>query len=134
VRALQAQYKLTPMSKWGKARARMPERRDVYAPADPKTDPLGPWKSLNAMLAENPPPAHHALLLYQFARIGIGAGLDVDEQPEVVRRVLLRAASVGLPLLRQHFLSGVWATQVSGWRYPPPEQGRFGDDYFAARS
>ena len=58
-------------------------------------------RSLNAMLAENPPPAHHALLLDQFARIGIGPGLDVDEQPEVVKRGLLRAASVGMPLLRQ---------------------------------
>ncbi len=129
VRALQQQYKLTPLSKWGKPRARVPQRRAVYAPPDPHQDPLGPWKSLNAMLAENPPPAHHALLLDQFARIGIGPRLDVEAQPEAVRRALIRAAAIGMPLLRQQFLSGDWATVINGWRYPPAEEGRFGDDF-----
>ena len=31
--------------------------------------------------------------------------------------------------LRQQFLSGDWATLVNGWRYPPPNMGRFGDDF-----
>ena len=34
-----------------------------------------------------------------------------------------------MPLLREQFLSGDWATLVNGWRYPPPEEGRFGDDF-----
>ena len=34
-----------------------------------------------------------------------------------------------MPLLRQQFLSGDWATVVNGWRYPPAEEGRFGDDF-----
>ena len=33
VHALQAQYRLTPLSLWGKPGAEVPERRDVYAPA-----------------------------------------------------------------------------------------------------
>ena len=74
----------------------MPERRDVYAPVEPADDPLGPWKTLNAMLAENPPPAHHALVLNQFARIGIGPGLDVEAQPDVVKQGLIRAAAIGM--------------------------------------
>jgi hypothetical protein len=128
-RALQQQYRLTPLSKWGKPNARLSESRDVYAPAEQGTDPLGPWKTLNAMLEENPPPAHHALVLDQFARIGIGPGLDVEAQPEVVKQGLTRAAAIGMALLRQQFLSGDWATVVNGWRYPPPEEGRFGDDF-----
>lgn len=128
-RALQQQYRLTPLSKWGKPRARLQERRDVYAPAEPSRDPLSPWKTLNAMLEENPPPAHHAVVLDQFARIGIGPGLDVEAQPEVVKQGLTRAAAVGMALLRQQFLSGDWATLVNGWRYPPPQEGRFGDDF-----
>jgi len=128
-RALQQQYQLTPLSKWGKPRAKVAERRDVYAPADPRQDPLGPWKTLNAMLAENPPPAHHALVLGQFATIGIGPGLDVEDQPDVVKRGLIRAAAVGMPLLRQQFLSGSWARLINGWRYPPAEEGRLGDDF-----
>ena len=129
VHALQAQYRLTPLSLWGKPGAQVPERRDVYALAQPAQDPLGPWKTLNAMLAENPPPPHHAVLLAQFARIGIGPGLDVDAQPEAVKKGLTRAAMAGMGLLQQQFLSGDWATVVNGWRYPPAEEGRFGDDF-----
>ncbi|WP_169382033.1 DUF1254 domain-containing protein [Pseudonocardia acidicola] len=129
VRALQTQYRLTPLSLWGEPQAVVPPRRDVYAPADVATDPLGPWKTLNAMLAENPPPPHHALLLDQFARIGIGPGLDVGDQPDAVEQGLIRAAAIGMALLKAQFLSGDWATVVNGWRYPPPEEGRFGDDF-----
>lgn len=129
VQRLQKEYHLTPLSRWGKPRGGGPQRRDVYAPADPETDPLAPFKTLNAMLAENPPPAHHDVLLRQFSRIGIGPGLDVEAQPEVVRRELVRAAAVGLPLLHQVFDSGDWATVVNGWRYPGPECGRYGDDF-----
>ena len=88
VQALQAQYRLTPLSLWGKPGATVHERRDVYAPAEAAADPLGPWKTLNAMLAENPPPPYHAVLLRQFARIGIGPGLDVEAQPDAVKQAL----------------------------------------------
>ena len=129
VHVLQAQYRLTPLSLWGKPGAQVHERRDVYTPAEAAQDPLGPWKTLNAMLAENPPPPHHALVLNQFARIGIGPGLDVEAQPDVVKQGLARAAVTGMGLLMQQFLSGEWATLVNGWRYPPAEEGRFGDDF-----
>jgi hypothetical protein len=33
-----------------------------------------------------------------------------------------------MQLLKQHFLSGAWATVVNGWRYPPANEGRFGDE------
>jgi hypothetical protein len=129
VHALQAQYRLTPLSLWGKPGATVPGRRDVYAPAEAAQDPLGPWKTLNAMLAENPPPAHHAVLLRQFARLGIGPGLDVEAQPEAVKQGLARAAMTVMALLQQQFLSGDWATLVNGWRYPPAAEGRFGDNF-----
>ena len=129
MQALQAQYRLTPLSLWGKPDTVAPERREVYAPADMTADPLGPWKTLNAMLAENPPPGHHGVLLRQFAHIGVGPGLDVEAQPDVVIHALIRAAASGMAVLRQQFLSGSWATIVNGWRYPPPEEGRFGDDF-----
>ena len=127
-RALQSQYRLTPMSLWGGQGATVPERRDVYVPA-PASDPLAPWKTLNAMLAENPPPSHHALVLNQLRRIGIGPGLDVEAQPAVVKEALARAAETGKAVLLQQFTSGDWATRIDGWRYPPPEVGRFGDDF-----
>lgn len=132
VHALQAQYRLTPLSFWGKPDAQFPESRDVYKPTVGligSEDPLGPWKALNAMLAENPPAANHEVLLKQFATIGIGPGLDVEQQPEVVKKALLQVLNVGVPLLRQQFMSGVWAKVVNGWRYPPSNIGRFGDEF-----
>ncbi|MFE0510474.1 DUF1254 domain-containing protein [Streptomyces sp. NPDC058964] len=129
VRELQKQYGLTPLSLFGEPDAKVPESRDVLTPIPAAEDPLGPWKTLNAMLAENPPPSHHDLLLQQFARIGIGPGLDVEAQPDTVKRSLTRAAAVGLPMLRQQILSGDWAHLVHGWRYPPAQMGRFGDDF-----
>jgi hypothetical protein len=102
---------------------------DIYAPVPVTEDPLGPFKTLNAMLAENPPSSTHALVLEQFSGLGVGAGLDVEAQPEAVRQGLARATTVGMALLRDQFTSGDWATIVSGWRYPPPEEGRFGNDF-----
>jgi hypothetical protein len=118
-----------PLSAWGTAGVTAPDRRDVYAPVPVTEDPLGPWKTLNAMLAENPPPPQHALLLEQFSGLGIGPGLDVEAQPEAVRQGLARAATTGMALLREQFSSGDWARIVNGWRYPPPEEGRFGNDF-----
>lgn len=127
-RELQQQYRLTPLSLWGVAGTVVPDRRDVYAPP-PASDPLAPWKTLNAMLVENPPPPHHGLVLDQVGDIGLGPGLDVEAQPAVVKQALGRAAVAGMALLRQQFVSGDWAEQVAGWRYPPAEEGRFGDDF-----
>jgi hypothetical protein len=80
-------------------------------------------------LGREPPPKDHALLLQQFATIGIGPGLGVEAQPEVVKKNLVRAAGAGMQLLKQQFLSGEWATVVNGWRYPPPNEGRAGNDF-----
>ena len=129
VKKLQKQYLLTPLKQWGKKKGRSRKRRDVLVPIEPEDDPLGPFKTLNAMLAENPPPAHHELLLKQFAHVGIGPGFDPDEQPEAVRMGLIRAELLGMALLKEQFLSGDWAQIVNGWRYPPPEIGRYGDDF-----
>lgn len=41
----------------------------------------------------------------------------------------MRAAAVGGPMLEQQIFSGDWAHFVNGWRYPPPQMGRFGDDF-----
>jgi hypothetical protein len=129
VHELQAQYRLTPLSVWGEEDATVPARRDVLEPIKPQQDPLGPFKTLNAMLEENPPPARHDVVLKQFARIGIGPGLDLEAQPDAVKQGLIRAELIGMALLKEQFISGDWATIVNGWRYPPSETGRYGDDF-----
>ena len=84
-RAIQQQYKLTP-SACGEPTAKSPETRQrAEAKIQLTADPLGPGKTLNAMLKENPPPAERAILLKQFATIGIGPGLDVDAAADNVK-------------------------------------------------
>ncbi|MEU2111744.1 DUF1254 domain-containing protein [Streptomyces sp. NPDC019507] len=129
VHGLQQQYRLTPLHLFGEEGATLPERRDVPVPVDPAEDPLGRWKTLNAVLAENPLPKHHDVLLRQFAEIGIGPGLDVEAQPEPVKEGLIRAAATAVPMLEQQILSGQWGELINGWRYPPPQIGHFGDDF-----
>ncbi|WP_167305385.1 DUF1254 domain-containing protein [Saccharomonospora piscinae] len=129
VHALQDQYRLTPLHLFGTKDAVVPKRRDVLETVDGGRDPLGQWKTLNAMLAENPPPEHHEILLRQFAEIGVGAGLDVEAQPDSVKQGLIDAAAAGRPMLEQQLLSGDWAKLINGWRYPPPQMGHFGDDF-----
>ncbi|MGW4561156.1 DUF1254 domain-containing protein [Streptomyces sp. NPDC004561] len=129
VRELQEQYQLTPLGLFGTPAAEVPESRDVLKPLRADEDPLGPWKTLNAMLTENPPPSHHGVLLKQFAEIGVGPGLDVEAQTDAIKRSLMRAATVGMLMLKRQSLSGDWAHLVNGWRYPPAQMGRFGDDF-----
>ena len=68
VQELQEQYKLTPLSQWGKDEAEgAGAARRARADRARARIRSGPFKTLNAMLEENPPPAHHELLLKQFA-------------------------------------------------------------------
>jgi hypothetical protein len=128
VQALQKEYRLTPLSLWG-TESEVPERRDVMQPFDQKKDPLAPWKTLNAALAENPPPPKHEQLMKQFATIGIGPGLDVEEQDQVTKENLVRAAAAGMKLLNENLQSGWSTTTVNGWRFLNRRVGRAGDDF-----
>jgi hypothetical protein len=128
VRKLQEEYRLTPLSLWG-TESEVPERRDVMQPFDQEKDPLATWKTLNAALAENPPPAKHEQLMKQFATIGIGPGLDVEEQDQVTKENLVRAAAAGKQLLEANLESGWSTTTVNGWRFLNRREGRAGDDF-----
>jgi hypothetical protein len=135
IRAVMAQYKLTPLSFWGKSGVQLPESYDVLRPFDRKTDRLADWKTMNETMAENPPPARHELLLKQFAEIGIGAGLDVERLDGATKRGLARAAVDGGKLLDAALRQGARQKNVNGWNYPPPDMGRAGDkDDFLLRA
>ncbi|HEV3263474.1 MAG TPA: DUF1254 domain-containing protein [Gemmataceae bacterium] len=135
IRALMVQYKLTPLSLWGKPDAKVPESHDVFKPFDRKTDPLAGWKTMNKAMTENPPPSRHELLLKQFAQIGIGPRLDVEKLDEATKRGLARAAVDGRKLLDAALRQGARQKNVNGWNYPPPEMGRAGDkDDFLLRA
>ena len=124
VRALQAQYKLTPLSQWGQASPAPKPSPEVWQPPSPKNDPLAKWKTMNRAMAENPPPARDADLLQLFARIGVGPGLDVDAQDTATKRGLARAAVDGGRIIAEAFTAGYGQKKSNGWVYPPPTFGR----------
>lgn len=125
VTAIQDRLTLTPLSHFGKAE-RAAERRDVWAPFDPKIDPLAQWKTINRAMAENPPPIEDARIMAMFAHIGVGPGLDVDAQHEATKRGLARAAKDGHALLQAAILGGAGAPVVNGWRVLTKAIGRAG--------
>jgi hypothetical protein len=125
---LQDQFALTPLSAWGNASTRPPENRAVLPPFDRRTDPLADWKTINRAMTEIPPQARDAVLIRQFATIGIGPGQDVEQQSEATKRGLIRALDTGKRMLTGAATSGAGLyTSSTQWRMVPPEWGRFGE-------
>jgi len=123
---LQDQFKLTPLSLWGKPGAKAPENRDVWPPYPRKDDPLADWRTINRAMTENPPPTRDAVLLGMFARIGIGPGQDVERTDEATRRGLIRALEAGRRMVTGAATKFADVTEVDGWSYFPAEHGRYG--------
>lgn len=130
---LQDQYSLVPLNLWGKANAELPQRRDVWAPFDAKTDPLADWKTMNRAMTEDPPEERLGKLLGLFARVGIGPGQDVEAQDPATKRGLARAAVDGRQLIINvnRSKNPFMGEKINGWSIPPPTFGRYGlvDDF-----
>ncbi len=123
---IQDQYKLTPLSQWGKAQVTPRKDAVIWQAFDPKADPLADWKTINRAMIEVPPPARETDMLQQFARIGIGTGtgLDVDTQDASTKRGLARAAVDGKKIIAEAFTDGYAQKVVNGWNFPPSWTGR----------
>jgi hypothetical protein len=136
VHKIQDEYKLTPLSLWGKNGVPLPENRDVWAPFDAKSDSLAEWKTMNRAMTENPPPDTDRKLLKLFATIGIGPGQNVDSMDEASKRGLAHAAADGRALIAQMLSAGGTSQRVNGWSYPPKTIGRAGikDDFVTRAS
>lgn len=133
MRVFQDGYKITPLSAYGKPGAVVTPRKDVLDVA-PKTDPLGAFKTMNAAMKENPPPARDAALMKQFALVGLGplAKGDIDALDPAVKRGLQRALVDGTALLAKTAKAGgsiVGATKVqNNWFYGASNWGRMAAD------
>jgi hypothetical protein len=138
VNKLQDQYRVVPLSLWGKAGSTLPENRDVWAPFDRKTDPLADWKTIDRAMAENPPAAKDKQPLEMFATVGIGPGLIevLDKLDPASKRGLGRASAGGWAMIEGMLTSGVSNKIINGWLFPPPTLGRQGavDDDFRGRA
>ena len=121
--AIQDQYKLTPLSQWGKGTTKPPADAAIWEPLSPTLipsligrTPIAPcWKFL-------PPPK--TPYCYTLFLIGIGPGLDVNAQDEATKKGLARAAIDGKKIIAGAFAGGYLQKQVNGWNYPPPATGR----------
>jgi hypothetical protein len=133
VHAIQAQYKLTPLSYWGTTNE-PPDDRNVWAPDD-STNGLAAWYTLNRALTENPPnvPSQQSMVNY-FGQIGVGPGANVDAMDDATQAGLRRAAINGWNLLNQYLTNGVLPSSyfvTNGWIFSPADEGRAGqyDDF-----
>jgi len=136
VNALQDQYQLVPLSLWGRNNVTLPASRDVWAPFDPKTDPLGEWKTMVRAMTEDPPEARLDKLTELFSKIGIGPGCDIDKLDGPTKAGLARAATDGRTLLNEVIKSGLLGKRVNNWNIPPAAFGRAGlvDDFLLRAS
>ena len=123
-RALQQRSWVKPLSAW-LAATPAPEVRDVLVPAPPDL-PLADFRTMNAAMRENPPPAADDALLRQFAQVGLGplATTTLDDLDAATQRGLARALVDGPKLLAQVALTGGNTKQVDGWFYGDKNWGR----------
>lgn len=138
VHAVQAGYKLVPLSSFGKP----------YTPPDGKFDPsidmkTPPVEQLKKMTAEqyfnrmavllksNPPPASEAPLLEKLKSIGIvpGTKFDASKLDPAVAKGLDKSVAVAMEKLEAASMET--GKPVNGWRVPPMVLGTFGTDYGA---
>jgi hypothetical protein len=132
--AVQAGYRLTPLSRWVDAslppvpapHAQVPIGFDFANP----DNPLGTWETMNRAMTENPPGVYPAIdqtpLINLFATIGIGPGQKLSAQTAATLRGLKRAAPDGLALLRRMAVGR--GKNVNQWTYPPVDIGRAGQN------
>ncbi len=135
VRAVQKQYRLVPLSFWGRP-YRPPERQ-----LDPGVDALTPpvqqvaqmsgvafLSRLAALMTSNRPRPDDAPLLARLARIGFAPGQPFPSaawSPAAQARVELAVKTV----LAKLMAPSPNAQLVNGWSIPPAILGNFGTDY-----
>jgi hypothetical protein len=136
VNALQKQYKITPLSAFGKPYTPPPGVVDPnvemnIGPVDQlaKMDSTTFFKTLTRLLAANPPPAADAPALAMLAKIGVVPGQDFDpgKLDPAVAKGLEKSVQVALEKLQAAAKTA--GKPVNGWNIVPMTIGKFGTDY-----
>ncbi|MBF2573828.1 DUF1254 domain-containing protein [Listeria welshimeri] len=129
VNAIQSQFKITPLSYWGKPDAKLPENHEIWGPYEAVNDLMGDWKTINRAMTENPPRDIDQTLVTMMKQIGIGPGesLDFDHLHPSILKGLKRAAIDGKKMLRPAILEGGGLSKFSNsWMIPAKIMGRAG--------
>jgi hypothetical protein len=137
VRSIQDQYKLTPLSAWGKD-YKPPDNAPVAAGVDMKTPPVEQvakmdaatfFARLNTLMKDNPPSNADASAVNSFAAIGVAPGtpFDLKSLDQVVAKsvegsVKTAQAKIVAEARKPH------GKKVNGWDVMT-NLGRYGTDY-----
>jgi Uncharacterized conserved protein len=137
VHALQAQYKLTPLSAWGKAGWKPPKGK-VDPSIDMATPPPVQLNRMDAakffadfaeLLKDNPPGPYDYPMLHRLERMGfhVGQPFDLSKVPVNIQKAFERGMTEGRAtvLAEGKKASGVG---VKGWSYTT-HSGAYGVDY-----
>ncbi|MFK0087313.1 DUF1254 domain-containing protein [Pseudomonas sp. NPDC090755] len=137
VHRLQAQYKVTPLSAWGKADYRAPTH-PVDLSIDMTTPPPVQVRNMDAaaffghfsdLLKDNPPSSADYPMIHRLERIGfkVGQHFDVNAAPAPVRKALERATADGRAEVENLGKDAVGGN-AKGWAYTA-QTGSYGVDY-----
>jgi hypothetical protein len=136
VHAIQKQYRLTPLSAYGKPYS--PPAGVVDPQIDMKTPPVDQVNRMSAetffnrlatLMASNPPAAADAPMLATLARIGVVPGRTFNMStlnPAVAKGL---DGSVQTTVAKMGAAAKEMGTAANGWRVPPMTLGDFGTDY-----
>jgi hypothetical protein len=129
VHALQDQFHLTPLSRWGRKELLPPQKEPEYPAFETATDRLKYFEFLNLALHENPPRPEDRGLLSLFSQIGISREkpFAVKDLDAATARGLRRAWDTGEKIVFS--LKGQEQPLANGWTRPRSHLGQFGDDY-----
>ena len=133
VHAIQDQYKLTPLSAWGKTYTPPPGKVDPGI--DMKTgvreqvermDTVSFFTLLATLMKQSPPYAEDAPILARLKRIGLVSGQDFDPSKIASAPGIQDVPKLGVERITAHFQSG--GEDLNGWVFFKPA-GRYGTDY-----
>jgi hypothetical protein len=133
IHALQDQYKLVPLSAYGKPHTPPPGKVDpsIDMKAPPREqvermDTISFFKLLAELMKQNPPYAEDAPILTRLARIGLIPGKDFDSSKLAAVPNIQDVPKLGVERIMAHFPAA--GADLNGWVFFKPG-GRYGTDY-----
>ena len=136
VQKVQDGYKITPLSRWGKApepvKAAIDPKVDMKTPPGAQVDTLPAEKYFSSgaeLMKMNPPHITDWSQVARLKRIGIepGRSFDFGQASPAVKAALERAVADGLKLMKDKMPT--MARVVNGWQMNTDTMGVYGNDY-----
>jgi hypothetical protein len=138
VHAIQDQYRLTPLSSWGKTAA-TPAAIPFDSSIDTETPPVEQvanmsiemfFRRLNTLMKDNPPAMADSPVVTRFASIGVRAGVSFSMN--AVDSSIAEGIKEGVEAAKARIITEADKTRgrkVNGWEILPANTANFGTDY-----